>query len=100
MLFELTAGRRPFVSDNEYDMMTMQLETPPPAPSTINPRVPPAADSVIQKALAKSPPDRFQTADELNIALQAALAGAGPDSLTIMSTSATVAGRSTADLAK
>ena len=79
MLFELTTGRRPFASDSEYEMMRMQLEDLPPMPSSVNSRVPPAIDAAILKALAKSPGDRFQTADELSAALQPALALGDPD---------------------
>lgn len=75
MLFELAAGRRPFVSDSEYEMMRMHLEDPPPPPSSVNGRVSPALDAVIVKALAKLPADRFQTADEFSDALLPALAG-------------------------
>jgi serine/threonine-protein kinase len=37
----------------------------PPAPSSIEPRLPPALDAVIARALAKAPDDRQQTAGEL-----------------------------------
>jgi len=84
MLFELTAGRRPFVSDSEYEMMRMHLEDPPPLPSSVNFRVPPAVDAVVLRALAKSPADRFQTADELNAALQPALASGDSEGQTII----------------
>ncbi|MBI5867366.1 MAG: protein kinase [candidate division Zixibacteria bacterium] len=75
MLFELAAGRRPFASDSEYEMMRMHLEDAPPMPSSVNGRVSPALDAVIVKALAKLPADRFQTADEFSAALLPALAG-------------------------
>ena len=73
-LYELTAGRRPFVSDSEYELMTMQLQDTPPPPSSVNPRVSTALDAVILRALAKNPGDRYQNAMELNVAYQAALA--------------------------
>lgn len=79
MLFELCAGRRPFVSESEYELMRMQLEDPPPAPSSVNARVSPAIDAIILKALAKQPGDRFQTADQLSAALVPTLAGGADD---------------------
>jgi hypothetical protein len=55
--------------------MRMHLEEKPPAPSSINPRVSPAVDAVIIRALAKEPGDRFQSAEELGAALIPALSG-------------------------
>jgi hypothetical protein len=75
-LYELTAGRRPFVSDSEYELMTMHLQDIPEPPSSVNSRVSPEVDAVILKALAKNPDDRYQNAMELNAAYQAALGSA------------------------
>jgi len=73
-LFELTTGRRPFLGETEYEMMTLHLESEPPRPSSINPRLTAALDGVILRSLAKAPEARFQSAAELDSALQAALA--------------------------
>ena len=75
-LYELTAGRRPFVSDSEYELMTMHLQDIPEPPSSVNTRVSPEIDAVILKALAKNPDDRYQNAMELSAAFQAALGDA------------------------
>ena len=74
-LYELTTGKKPFVSDNEYELMTMQLNQMPEPPSQANARVPATLDRVILKAMAKDPNDRFPSVGELNTAFQAALAG-------------------------
>lgn len=75
-LYELTAGRKPFVSDSEYELMTMHLQDVPKPPSSVNSRVSPAVDAVILKALAKDPNDRYPDAMELNAAFQAAMSSA------------------------
>jgi serine/threonine-protein kinase len=54
------------------------LHDTPANPSQLNPLLPPPIDWVVQKALAKEPDDRFQTAREF----QAALFSALPDSVT------------------
>ncbi len=56
--YELLAGRPPFVGSLEQ-LMFQHFSAQPPPPSTFNPRVPAAIDSVILRALAKKPEDRF-----------------------------------------
>jgi hypothetical protein len=78
MLFELTTGRRPFVSDSEYELMTMHLQETPPAPSSVSDRVRPEIDGVILKALEKEPENRYQTAADLDRDFGLALRGESP----------------------
>jgi hypothetical protein len=52
------------------------LQEEPPAPSLLNVQVPRAFDSVLRKALAKRPEDRYQTGREFAEAVQAAGSGA------------------------
>lgn len=70
MFFELLAGRRPFLAETEYDMMSHHLSTPPPEPSSIDPKIPKAVDYVLLKALAKDPAARYGTTLELATAFQ------------------------------
>lgn len=65
MLFELIVGRRPFLAETEYDMMSHHLSTPPPVPTSIKPGIPRAMDSVLLKALSKDPASRYASAAEL-----------------------------------
>lgn len=64
MVFELLVGRRPFLAETEYDMMSHHLSTPPPVPSALRPGIPKSIDRVLIKALAKNPEERFATVDE------------------------------------
>ncbi|TVR21727.1 MAG: hypothetical protein EA396_07275 [Anaerolineaceae bacterium] len=73
MLFEMITGSRPFESETPYSVAVLQVTAQPPDPSSINPAVPPAVEAVILKALKKLPPNRYQTAAELQQALEQAI---------------------------
>ena len=72
MLFEMLTGRVPFDGDNAVAIAMKQVSSQPPPPSTLNPEVPPALDSVVLKALAKDPAARYLSAPEMSAALDAA----------------------------
>ena len=77
MLFEMLTGRVPFDGENAVAIAMKQVAEQPPAPSSINPKVTPALDAVVLKALAKDPAERFATAEEMMKALDAAEASPG-----------------------
>jgi serine/threonine protein kinase len=62
ILYELLAGRPPFVGAEPLEVVRMVREDPPAPPSATNPAVPPRLEAVCLKCLAKEPDDRFQTA--------------------------------------
>jgi len=72
MLFEMATGRRPFESDTPYGLAVMQVTTPPPAPRSINPALPPRVEQVIFRAMDKSADTRYQTSVALAEALDQA----------------------------
>lgn len=72
MLFEMLTGSVPFDGDNAVAVAMKQVSEQPPAPSTIKPAVPPAVDSVVLRALAKDPANRYASAAEMLTALDAA----------------------------
>ena len=72
MLFELLTGRVPFEGESPVTIALRHVSEAPPPPSRLNPRVPPALDAVVLRALAKDPNDRFADADEFIAALSAA----------------------------
>lgn len=77
LLFELLAGRRPFVAADPAGLMAAHLHEPPPAPSSVRPGLPPALDEVVLHGLAKDPGRRWQRAGDLAAAARSALAGSG-----------------------
>ncbi len=58
MAYELLAGRPPFMGSMEQ-LMYQHFTAQPPPPSTFNTHLPAAIDSVLLRALAKKPEDRF-----------------------------------------
>jgi eukaryotic-like serine/threonine-protein kinase len=78
MLFEMLTGHTPFEADNYTALAHSHIYETPPPPSRYNPRVSPAVQAVILKALEKSPADRFQTAVEMATALEQAVATQSP----------------------
>jgi serine/threonine protein kinase len=79
VFYEIMAGRKPFDSESQFDVMLAQVETIPDPPSKWNPSVPPELDALILKALAKRPEDRFQSASEFREALMAISLGGAPE---------------------
>ena len=69
-LYELLAGEPPFKATNIAVLMT-KITTENPAPiSQRRAGIPPSVDSVLAKALAKRPQDRFSCGAEMAIALR------------------------------
>ncbi len=66
-LFELAAGRLPFV---EGDLGYHHVHTAPPNPQEINAKIPTSLSTVILKCLEKEPSDRYQSVAELMQALK------------------------------
>ena len=75
VLYQLVTGRLPFESDTLYSLIMMQVNDTPVPASDVNRQVPLVVAQIIQKAMAKDPEDRYQSADQLATDLQAALAG-------------------------
>jgi len=73
MLFELLSGRLPFQAPTPLGVLRMHADTTPPRLSTLISDLPMPLVDVVERCLAKSPADRFPSADELRLALEAAL---------------------------
>ena len=77
VLFEMLTGKVPFTGGTPFEILFKQTTAPVPRLRTVNPALPKQLnrlDAVIQKALAKEPDERFQTARALSDAFQTALA--------------------------
>lgn len=77
MLFEMISGRPPFQADSALTLMMMHISNPVPDPKKLNPNVPDDLIAVVNKALAKNPNNRYQTAAEMAAALRAISARLG-----------------------
>ena len=75
LLYELLTSRPPFVGDSPVSVAYQHVRETPELPSSHNPDVTEALDSVLVKALQKSRTDRFQDAAAFRRALRAASNG-------------------------
>ena len=78
MLYEMLTGRTPFVADNFTALAHSHIYEYAPPPSSLNPHVSPAVQSVVMKALEKDPANRFQKATEMAVTLEQAVAAQTP----------------------
>ncbi len=74
MFYQMLTGDKPFSGSITTIMQKVLNEMPTP-PSTLNPHMPAHFDQVINKAMAKRPGDRFQSAKEFADGIRKALAG-------------------------
>ncbi|HEX2392679.1 MAG TPA: PASTA domain-containing protein [Solirubrobacterales bacterium] len=73
LLYEALTGRVPFEGESAVAVAMKQVSQVPQRPSSINPRVSPALDAAVMRALEKDPGQRFQSADAFIAALDAAI---------------------------
>jgi serine/threonine-protein kinase len=73
LLYEALTGRVPFEGESAVAVAMKQVSQVPQRPSSINPRVSPALDAVVMRALEKEPGRRFQSADAFIAALDQAM---------------------------
>jgi serine/threonine protein kinase len=69
-LYETVTGQRPYVSDNNFEVMQAHLQVPPTPPIDLKPDIPPGLNQLILMVMAKNPAQRFQTADAMRGALR------------------------------
>jgi eukaryotic-like serine/threonine-protein kinase len=70
MMYELLAGRRPFVADSAYEILNQQCNVVPLAPVEVNAQLPAPLSDIIVCAMAKDPANRFQNAQALSNAMR------------------------------
>ena len=65
ILYELFTGKVPFTGPSAISIGFQQMKDAPPAPTSLNPQIPPAVEQVILKALEKDPMRRHRSVAEL-----------------------------------
>lgn len=65
LLYEMVTGRLPFVAENQIAVVAMHVNKLPPPPHTYVPKLSPAVENVMLRALEKKPDLRYGSAAEL-----------------------------------
>jgi eukaryotic-like serine/threonine-protein kinase len=75
IVYEMLSGQLPFMGESSTAIMIKQVQDQPPSVLSVRPELPTAVEAVLNKALAKQPVDRFQSAGEFSTALAGAVQG-------------------------
>jgi serine/threonine protein kinase len=75
MAYELLTGVAPFTAPTAVQLVAAHLTRAPDPPSRLRPLLPEALDQIVLRCLAKRPADRFQSAEEIVLRLEALLSG-------------------------
>jgi eukaryotic-like serine/threonine-protein kinase len=65
VLYEMLAGRPPFIGDSPVEVSSQHVHGTVPPPSDFNSAIPPDLQAIVMEALAKSPDGRYQSAEDL-----------------------------------
>ena len=75
VLYELTVGKLPFEGDTAVAVALKQVNEEPRPPRQVNPKVSPAMEAVILRAMRKNPRERYASAGEMRDDLRRVVAG-------------------------
>jgi tRNA A-37 threonylcarbamoyl transferase component Bud32 len=70
VLYEMLTGRPPFTAQTDVATAMMRLTSDPLPPRAIRPGIPRGLESVVMRALARGPEDRFSSAEAMRAALE------------------------------
>lgn len=84
VLYEILTGQPPFTGDSPVAVAYQHVREDPKLPSLVHPSVPRELDSVILKAMAKNPANRYQSAAEMRTDLIRVLGGQKPQAPMVM----------------
>jgi serine/threonine-protein kinase len=92
VLYEMLTGQVPFTGDTPLEIAMKHLSEVPKPPSELRPDVPHDLDSVVLRALAKDPAERYQSAEEMDADLARVAEGLPVDPETETMATAVLAG--------
>lgn len=78
ILYKMLSGKFPYEADTPMGLVLKHITEPIPDILNDNPSLPPAVASVIYRAMAKKPDERYATVAELSRALDAVVQGSAP----------------------
>ena len=70
VLYEMATGRLPFEGETSVAVALKQIQDEPVPPRKLNPRIPESLQAVILRAMAKHPPERFESGAAMAEALE------------------------------
>ena len=73
--YALLTGNPPYTTGSVPQIMMAHVKAPIPDPRRLAPDVPEAVVQIVRKSMAKRPADRYQNAEEMRLALEAAVLG-------------------------
>ena len=82
-LYEMVTGQRPFHGDSSFSLMAAHLNQAPTPPVELQPGLPEGLNQIILTSIAKSPEQRFQSADAFRNAVRIVLRSL-QDSMTVV----------------
>jgi serine/threonine-protein kinase len=65
VLFEIFSGQLPFTGETLMQIVMAQIQTPPPRPRSVNPRIPKDLEAIILRCLEKNAAQRFQKVGDI-----------------------------------
>jgi beta-lactam-binding protein with PASTA domain len=65
VLYEMLAGRPPYIGDSPVEVSSQHVHGTVPPPSEFNSTIPADLQAIVMEALAKSPDQRYQSAEDL-----------------------------------
>ena len=84
MLYELLVGEPPFTGDSPVSIVVQHVSDAPAPPSATNGDVSTDTDSIVLKALAKDPADRYQSASEMKADIERVFSGQQPEATALL----------------
>jgi predicted ATPase/Tfp pilus assembly protein PilF/predicted Ser/Thr protein kinase len=75
MMYEFSTGELPFTADDTLTVISKHIHEDPVPPGQLTPDIHPSLEGIILKLLAKDPEQRFNTAKEVQQALEKMLRG-------------------------
>jgi hypothetical protein len=75
VLYQFLTRQKPFTGGGQWTVQRKIIQDDPTPPSFANRALPPVYDTIVKRALAKDPADRYATAAEFAADLRATLAG-------------------------
>jgi tRNA A-37 threonylcarbamoyl transferase component Bud32 len=74
ILYEMLTGAVPYDGDSTFAIMMKHVNDPVPSPLAKNPTLPQAIESIVFRAMAKDPDERYQNIDEMLVDFEGVLA--------------------------